>query len=285
MANVIALAQAYLADPSNLNEVYKAASKTADLEAQTFQWLGGNVVKMPLDTFDAAGLGTYDRATGFVALDVDRTWDTYTLSQDKGNKVLVDRLDMDESLMENGIISVANKYIRKVVVPAIDTYRFSKLVSGAGTTKLHTAATTDNTITSSNVIAKLDEAFQTLAENEVEGELILYMTPAVKFSLEQALDKKVVLGMWGGDATAKVEIYRDAKIVEVPASRLGTNINFILIARNAVASIVRHQNAVFWAPGQVPGLDAGQIDYRVYYDLFVIANKTKGVYVSKAALA
>ena len=285
MANVIALAQAYLADPSNLNEVYKAASKTADLEASTFQWLGGNVVKMPLDTFDSAGLGTYNRATGFVALDVDRTWDTYTLSQDKGNKVLVDRLDMDESLMENGIISVANKYIRKVVVPAIDTYRFSKLVSGAGTTKLHTAATTDNTITSSNVIAKLDEAFQTQAENEVEGEQILYMTPAVKFALEQALDKKVVLGMWGGDATAKVEIYRDAKIVEVPASRLGTDINFILVTRNAVASIVRHQNAVFWAPGQVPGLDAGQIDYRVYYDLFVIANKTKGVYVSKAALA
>lgn len=285
MANVIALAQAYLADPSNLNEVYKAASKTADLEANTFQWLGGNVVKMPLDTFDAAGLGTYNRATGFVALDVDRTWDTYTLSQDKGNKVLVDRLDMDESLMENGIISVANKYIRKVVVPAIDTYRFSKLVAGAGTTKLHTSATTDNTITSSNVIAKLDEAFQTQAENEVEGEQILYMTPAVKFALEQALDKKVVLGMWGGDATAKVEIYRDAKIVEVPASRLGTDINFILVTRNAVASIVRHQNAVFWAPGQVPGLDAGQIDYRVYYDLFVIANKTKGVYVSKAALA
>jgi len=285
MANVIALAQAYLADPNNLNEVYKAASKTADLEATTFQWLGGDTVKMPLDTFDAAGLGTYNRSTGFVALDVDRTWDTYQLSQDKGNKVLVDRLDMDESLMENGIISVANKYVRKVVVPAVDTYRFSKLVAGAGTTKLHTASTTDNTITSSNVIAKLDEAFQTQAENEVEGDKILYVTPAVKFALEQALDKKVVYGMWGGDATVKVEIYRDAKIVEVPASRLGTNINFILVTRNSIASIVRHQNAVFWAPGQVPGLDAGQIDYRVRYDLFVIANRAKGIYVSKAALA
>jgi hypothetical protein len=274
MANSIAKVTQYLADPANLNAVYKASALTQDLEANEVKFIGANIVKLPKFSFGGA-LGTYNRATGHVANDITKAWDTYTLSQDKGNKILLDKMDDEESGAE-GIIKAFNEYLRQVVVPAVDTYRFSTLVSNAGTT-------VEETSTAANIIDQLEAGFKSFEENEVPVEgSIIYMTPATKsfLQLSSDLSRYVSYGTFNGQIDNRVMYFNGAKIVTVPSSRLGTDIQFILVQPKSVLSCVKHNPSKFWA--EIPGLDASQIDFRLYYDLFVIANKNKGVYVQDA---
>lgn len=280
MANNIVLATKYLADPENLNGVFKLASLTADLEAARFSWDGGNSIKLPKNAFGS--LGNYNRASGHPATDVNRQWSTYTLSQDKGNKIPVDAMDLDESLIEGGVVALANDFIRQVVVPDVDTYRFGRLKALAGTKKYHTNNSTDNTIDINTAREKIDAAFVELNDNEATGAKILYINPTAKSILERTFGGYIPLGTWNGVADNRVEVYKDAKVIEVPSGRLGANVNFILVALEATMGTVKHTAAKLWQPGEIPGYDGGQIDYRVYHDLFVHDTKTKGVYVSIA---
>lgn len=284
MANNIQKAVLYLADPENLNGVYKDAALTSDLETSKVKWIGGDTVKLPFNIFGS--LGNYNRASGHPALDVNRQWSTYVLSQDKGNKITVDREDLDESLVGGGIVELANDFIRQVAVPDIDTYRFGKLAANAGTKKYHTSATTDNIITANNARTKIDEARAELDNEEAGKDRILFITPAARMALEQTFTGGVLpTGVWGGDLQTQVAVYNECKVISVPSGRLGANVNFILVDKAAVLGIVKHTAAKAWLPGEVPGIDAGQVDYRVYHDFFVIPQKTKGVYVSLAQLA
>lgn len=194
------------------------------------------------------------------------------LDEMKGNKVILDKMDDSESGGE-GIIKAFNEYLRQIVVPAVDTYRFSKLVAGAGTT---VAATS----TADLIIDQLEAMFKEFEENEVPTEgVIIYMTPATKSFLQLSSDvsKYVTYGTFEGKIDNRVMFYNGAKIVTVPTGRLGTGVQFIGLHPTAVLSTVKHNPSKFWA--EIPGLDASQIDFRLYYDLFVVANKTKGVYV------
>lgn len=276
MANTIALAVNYLKDAVALNEVFKQRSLTTDLEAQRVQWLSADTVKLPKITFGGA-LGTYSRATGHVANDITLAWDTFQLTQDKGNKLLIDRMD-DEEGIGDGLISYTNQYIRTLVTPAVDTYRFSKMVSGAGTRAL------SQTVAAADVIDKFQTALETFATNEVPTEgNILYITPAVDTLLQLSTDlsKYIQVGAFGGNADMRVRMFNGNKIVVVPASRLGSGINFILVNPSAVVGVVKHNPATLWE--KVPGYDGMQIDYRIYHDFFVLANRNKGVYVSDTA--
>ena len=68
MPNTIALAQKYL---PLLDEVYKASSRTAILDATKVDILNGNTIKVFKTSMD--GLGNYNRNTGFTNGDVTGT--------------------------------------------------------------------------------------------------------------------------------------------------------------------------------------------------------------------
>lgn len=274
MANSFALAQNYLADPSNLNAVYKAASLTVDLEAPKVEFAGANVVKLPKISF-GAGLGDYSRATGFVALDSVLAWDTYTLAKDQGNKLPIDVMDLEESKQSEGIIKFVNEYVRQVVVPAIDTYRFGKLVAGAGTTKALT-------LTADNIVDELLTADATLTENEVPTEgRIIYMSAAKLQLLQSSSDisKYISYGTYTGNIDNRVVTFNGARVVIVPQGRLGTNTQFLMVHPSAVMGVVKHNPSYIVPRGQHTDGDFDVAMYRIYHDMFVVANKTKGVYL------
>ena len=272
MANTIAQVTAYLKDTVALNEVFKQKSLTMDIEAPKVQFIGSNVVKLPKITF-GAGLGAYSRETGHVANDMTLAWDTLTLTQDKGNKLMLDRMDDEEGLASN-LVPYMNEYIRTIVVPAVDTYRFSKLVSGAGTTVALTS-------TSALIVSQIEAAFQTFQENEVDLDgLVLYLNPTSFNLLNNAstIAKYFTYGVSDGAIDNRIAYFNGAKIVVVPASRLGADTQFILVQPKSVTAIVKHNPASFFAEGSIPGFDGSEIDYRLYHDIFVIANKNKGIY-------
>lgn len=277
MANSFALAQNYLADPSNLNAVYKEASKTAILEADRVQFEGANVVKLPKISF-GAGLGTYSRSSGYTALDSELTWDTYTLSQDTGNKLPIDVMDLEETKQSEGIIKFVNEYVRQIVVPAVDTYRFGKLAAGAGTSKALT-------VTTGNIIDELLTADATMTENEVPEEGRLIFMSATKLQLLQGstdISRYISYGTYDGNIDNRVVSFNGARIITVPQSRLGTDTQFLYLHPSAVLTVVKHNPTYIVPRGQHTDGDFDVALYRMYHDIFVVANKTKGIYLQTA---
>ena len=92
--NSIALAQKYL---PILDEVYARESVTSILDAagNKVQFLGGNTVKLFKTSMD--GLGDYSRNSGYTSGDVTATWETLTLTKDRGRSFYVDEMDNEET--------------------------------------------------------------------------------------------------------------------------------------------------------------------------------------------
>ena len=94
MANSIALAQKFV---PMVDEIYKAASITAVLDAQTIlDYAGTNEVKVL--KVSTTGLGDYSRSTGYPKGDVTAAWETLKLAEERGKEISVDRMDDEETL-------------------------------------------------------------------------------------------------------------------------------------------------------------------------------------------
>ena len=122
MAQSIALATKF---QPILDEIYKAASLTARMDAQTkpVDFAGANVVKV--FKTDPIGLGTYSRVSGYPAGQVVGAWETMTLSIERGRAFVIDRMD-DEETLGMAFGTLASEFIRTEVAPELDAYRFAR---------------------------------------------------------------------------------------------------------------------------------------------------------------
>ncbi len=299
MANSIALAQKYL---PLLDEIYKAESKTAILDtgAMNLEFINANTVK--IYNLALNGLGNYSRSTGFPAGDVTGTWETFTLSQDRGRSFQVDAMDEEESLN----LTVGNtlaQFLRVAVIPEIDQYRFAKYAAKAkltGTPADITSGTTDIP----DLIAAAQEKMGD-AEVPEEGR-ILYVSELCY----RALKAKITRYLANENGVNKnIEVYDDMRVVRVPKGRFATGatigtdgytqsgyaINFMIVHPSAVAQVVKHEVPRLFSPAINQGADAWKIDYRIYHDAFTIehgtvqgsgeSGMTNGIYLHRASTA
>ena len=300
MANSITLAQTYL---PLLDEVYKASARTAVLDSTKVDIVNGNTVKVFKISMD--GLGDYNRTSGFVDGTVNGTWETLTLSKDRGRAFTVDRMDNEEAIgMAFG--SLAGEFIRTQVAPEIDAYTFAKI---AGTTGIDTATAADITIGTTDVPALVDEAERSMNENEVPTEgRILFISETAYAGLRAKITRTVQNDVTG--INREVEFYDGMQIVRVPQSRFytaitlkdgstsgqtgggfvgtattGYKINFMVVHPSAITKVVKHALPRIFTPDEYQKADAWKFDYRVYHDTFVYDNKVKGVYLHKGATA
>lgn len=300
MANSIALAQTYL---PLLDEVYKANSRTAVLDSTKVDIVNGNTVKVFKISMD--GLGDYNRTSGFVDGTVNGTWETLTLSKDRGRAFTIDRMDNEETVgMAFG--ALAGEFIRTQVAPEIDAYTFAKI---AGTDGIDTGAAADITIGTTDVPALVDEAERSMNENEVPTEgRILFISETAYAGLRAKITRTVQNDITG--INREVEFYDGMQIVRVPQSRFytaitlkdgstsgqteggfigtkttGYKINFMVVHPSAITKVVKHALPRIFTPDEYQKADAWKFDYRVYHDTFVYDNKVKGIYLHKGATA
>lgn len=291
MANSIALAQNYLAVA---DRIYKESSKTIDLDFSNneIQFIGANTAKVFKLSTD--GLGDYSRDTGYVKGSVTGTWETLTLSKDRAVSLGVDRFDNEETL---GLAfgETAAEFERVHVAPEIDAYCFSKMYSGTGNTVVSAAITVGTTIVSDLV----DAGTQVLDEEEVPREgRILYVSPKAYAGLKAKITRYLANER---EAVKAIEKYDDMKVVVVPPSRFvsavtlnsgsgsfgftptsgGYHINFMIVHPSAVKKAVKHNMPKVFSPDQNQSSDQWLLDYRAYYDCFVLDNKAKGIYVHR----
>jgi hypothetical protein len=291
MANTISLASKFQAI---LDEIYKAASLTARMDAPTKPVDFGGASAVNVFKIGTVGLGTYSRSTGYPVGDVTGTWETLTLAAQRGRSFSIDRMDNEETLgMAFG--ALAGEFIRTQVAPEVDAYRFSKFASWTGVQEVGTPTT----LASGTILAAIDAAQGALDAYEVppEGRLLFisdtcngFLKAAVTRYLanESAVDRRVK--ELDGTTVIMVPQTRFYKGVTLDAgassdaggysktATTGRDINFLLLHPSAVLQATKLANLKTFTPDENQTADAWLFQYRLYHDAFVYDNKVKGIY-------
>ena len=114
-----------------LDLVAQQEALTGWMEANAGQvrYSGGAEVKIPKIALQ--GLGAYDRDNGYQQGAINLSYETRTMTQDRGRKFQLDPMDVDETNFVATASTVMGEFQRMWVVPEIDAYRLSKLITTA----------------------------------------------------------------------------------------------------------------------------------------------------------
>lgn len=293
MANNIAYIKKYI---ELLDEVYKAATLTADLEADSTTVRAGsnaNTILIPKISMD--GLGDYSRKTGYVPGDANLEWVEKVFNYDRGRRFSVDAMD-DEETAGLSFGKLAGEFIRTKVVPEMDAWRFATYASKAGTTK------NEDLADGAAICAAITEANTALDEAEVPGEnRLLYISPTA-YNAIIALDTYKSKAMLEGFAkTVKVPKTRFYSAIDLlsgvdktgasgvdetaggyKAATASKAINFMIINKNAPLQFTKHAVNKVITPEANQSSDAWLYFYRAYGITEVYDNKKAGIYASIA---
>lgn len=295
MANAITKFKTYIA---LLDEVYKQASLTADLDSDpTLVKAGANANEIIIPKISMDGLADYSRSSGYVKGDVTLTNETVTFNYDRGRKFSVDNMDNEETA---GVAfgKLSSEFIRTKSAPEQDAFRFATYAGTTGISKVATGATL---ATGNDVLAALVTAQNKMDEDEVLPEnRILYITPTLynlAINVDTTKSKAVLDGF--------------AKIVKVPQSRFYTaidlkdgttksegvdetaggfakattakDINFMIIQKSAVIQYPKHTVNKVVTPEENQTDDSWLFFFRAYGLADVYENKAAGIYLHHKA--
>lgn len=280
-----------------------ATSGWMEPNSQLVKYNGGNEVKIPTILMD--GLGDYDRSEGFVKGSVTTTWQTHTLTQDRGRTFSIDAMDVDESNFVVTAGAVMGEFQRTKVIPEIDAYRYSKIAALAIEAD---RASGGYTVNESTILKKLLEDIAAIQDKIGDGEQLILTLP---FTVAAILDENTtiqkrmdVIEFEQGGIKTKVKSLDGHPIIRVPSARLKTayefldgessgqekggfkvadtakNINWIISTRNAPIAISKTDKPRIFDPNTNQQADAWKIDYRKYHDLWIPQNKMDAVFVN-----
>ena len=282
--------------------VAQATSGWMEANAGLVKYNGGNEVKIPI--LDMDGLGDYDRTNGFVDGSVNLSYETKTLTQDRGRTFQLDRMDVDETNFVATAANVMGEFQRTRVIPEIDSYRYSKIATDA---IAKSAAVGGYAASEADILKKLKEDVYAIYDVAGEIPLVITMNMAIAMILENSteLSKQLsVLDFSQGEIKTKVKGVDDNPIIKVPSTRMKTkyvfndgktagqtvggfvpdvaaqNINWIIMPRTAPIAISKTDKIRIFEPDTNQKADAWKIDYRKYHDLWIKDNQFKTIRVN-----
>ena len=284
MANAITLAEKY---QPLLDEVYKEAALTKDLETDQVKFDNSHTVKILKLVVPA--LGDYSRNSGFTAGDVTATWESWTLSEDRGREFSIDAMD-DEETAGIAFGKLSSEFIRTKVVPEMDAFRFATYASLAGIGKA-----TGTLADGAAVITALRAAANKMDEDEVPAEQrVLFITPTLRGMIDDLDTSK-----------SKEVLAKFSSVVEVPQSRFntqinlldgttggeeaggfettGSDINFMVVHAPAILQYPKHTVSKIITPEANQDSDGWMFFYRAYGLADAYENKVAGIYVHSKA--
>ena len=293
MANSIALAQNFL---GVCDLKYKRESLTAILDAApgAVDFVGANVCKVYKLSSD--GLGDYSRNSGYPTGSVTGTWETLTLTKDRGVELKVDRFDNEES-KNMAFGQLADVFMRESVIPELDAYRFAKMSTA------QTLVKADITVGTTDCVGLIDTAEQQMAEDEVPEEgRILYVSPTMYAGIKAKVTR--YLANENG-VNREIIKFNNMPVIVVPQSRFNTavtlndgssyfgfaptaggyKINFMIVHPSAVKNVIKAQIPKIFSPDEFQGGDCYALQYRLYHDCFLWDNKKKGIYTHTKSTA
>lgn len=245
---------------------------------QFFSWSGAHSVKVYKISTSAMTDYARDGETGSswsrygAVASLDATTEEFTLTQDRSFTFAIDKMDTDETAQQLAAASALARQIREVVFPEMDTYIFGKICADAGETPTAKAVTKDN------IFDMIIDANNALDDNDVPTMgRVLIVTPTVYAAMKRSKDIVMETDI-GADMRLKGVISNidGVDVVRVPGKRLPEKFGFLLVHPSATVAPVKL--ADYKVHQDPPGLSGSLVEGRLYYDAFVLENKTGAIY-------
>ena len=274
-----------------------------DRNAGRVKYNGGKEIKIPV--VDVDGMADYDRANGFVEGDVTLTYETKSMSQDRGRGFTLDESDVDESNYSIEVSNVMGEFQREHVVPEIDAYRISTIATNvldakeAGMTEYGYVPGTANT----SALRKVYEAIKAVREQGYDGVIAFQASSNFVTELKLELAAKLqFMEVIQGGITIKVPSIDGNPIYETTSNRMvsaittydGTtegqkkggwikaegalNVELIAIPMIAPMAVTKLDNFRIFDPQTYQKANAWHADYRRYHDLWITDKRIKQTY-------
>lgn len=285
MANVFEHASKYV---NELDKMIVQESKVGFMADGKFKarFKGAKVVNIPQIDFD--GLGPYTRDGGYSKGGTNFNYKSYELTKERSKQLIIDAQDADET----GISSLAGKiigeYTRTKVNPEIDAYVMSKLYGIANEN-----GNTETFVADKAVEAMLDCINKAEAASGYTNEqMVAFVDPAMYASLmtSEKLQHSITVSEFEqGAIDLKVKNINGCAIIPVAADRMRTAYDFtetgfeanadagcikaIVLPKSAASLVKKVDKVDIYTPDMVQDMDAYKINFRLYYDCFVMDNK------------
>lgn len=292
-------------DGNLLDQKINAGLFTSQLGTPDVELVNGGK-SFTLKTISTSGLQNHTRGKGFNSGTISDEKTIYTMGQDRDVEFYLDRQDVDETNNELAMANISNVFITEHVQPELDSYRFSKLAtmfdnvptSDTEGTMLATTHKKEENLDPTNAYSQLKTGIGKVRKYGTQN-LVAYVSSEVMDALERskeftrnitnqnvgttALESRIT----SLDGVQLIEVYEPNRFMTKYDFTDGAKpaedakaINFLVVAKPAVISIVK-ENAVFlFAPGQHTEGDGYLYQNRLYHDLFIKKHKRDGIYVS-----
>ena len=289
MPNTIAFPKNYI---SNLDEVYRLASVTADLTSPaSMSKAGTNTNEIVYPQISVTGLGEYDRNSGYTTGAVDLKWKTVAFNYDRGTKIAVDVMDNEES--RNLAFGMAGATLmREKVAPEADAFTFATIAALDNISKAQ--GTIDN---ATQFLDALLTAWTKMDEDEVPQEGRMLYATATLLNSVMALDttkSREILAKFGvKKVVPQARFYTAIDLLDGKSggeeaghykkADAGNDINFLIIHKPAIIKFDKHVASNIILASSNPDADADIIKYRKYGLVDAYANKRAGIYLHSKA--
>jgi len=273
-----------------LDEVMQEGLTSAPLEMNPLfvKYVGGNEMRIP--DIETEGNVDYSRTSGYGTAGATKLkYKTYSFEMERAFQVAIDRMDAEESGLDNLATLALTSQQKDHNIPEIDSYRYSKIYKEAslvGYTGVYTPAEAD-------IFESLTTDIGTV-QNKIGHNvpLMVFMSTMTGVVLDNAnnVKKQLTVDAFNGNMNNKISFLNGTPIFRIPSDRLKNAYDFhdgasdrgyeAKAARPAVTAIVKLANMKMFTPAQNLNKDDWLIQGRNLHTLFVPANKKDGIYVS-----
>lgn len=283
-------------------KIFQTALDQQVLEGATSGWMeenagqvkysGGNEVKIP--KISLSGLGDYDRDSGYTQGAVTFSYETKTMTMDRGRKFLLDKMDVDETDFVASATTVMGEFQRTQVIPEVDACRYSRIYALAKDKygKTYTPA-------ASTILSTLSEDITAVQDEAGSADLVIVMARPVydMFCNNDKISKLINAGDFKqGELNLMIKMFNGIPIIPVPSARMktaytfndgksggqeaggftptakATQINWIICPKSAPIAVSKTDNFKIFDPEVNQTADAWLVELRKFHDLWIKDN-------------
>lgn len=285
--------------------IQEAVTGWMDANAGQVIYNGGSEVKIP--KMEVQGMGDYDRDNGYQQGSVSLKYQTREMTQDRGRKFQLDPMDINENNFVTTAAAVMGEFQRMYVVPEIDAYRISKVATdtmAANKAGMIAYGYTPGA-TGTSALRKFKEGIRAVRDMGYNGPLVCHATSEFIMELELELAGKITAVTFSkGGIDTQVPAVDQIPFISTPANRMytaitiydgktagqeeggyvkgstGLDINFIICPRSTPIAVTKQDVMRIFDPNVNQKLNAWQMDYRRFHDIWVLDNKLNSIYIN-----
>lgn len=263
-------------------EKFTKSSYTAPWASSEYDWDGVKAIKVYTPT--PVDLSEYDRtknpfaANGGrfgVPTELEDVVQRMELKQEPCFSITIDRGNYNDQMKIKAAGKMMKMQIATRVTPYTDKYCFWQWASHAGNIVTESVALSATNIVE-RILAGATAMDNALVPDENRTVFITatnydYLRQAEPMKYADALQEKAI-------AKGLVTTLAGMPVVKVPDAYLPKDVNFMIVYKHSVLAPTKLKTSRIL--DDVAGLDGSLLEYRQYFDAFVLAQQNGGVYVS-----